>query len=118
MYGFVTTFLMFMVAMVIITIGEMIFVPVAQALAAKFAPEEMRGRYMAMFGFSWTLPVAVGPLLAGLIMDNYDPNWVWYAAGIVSMIAVVGYLWLHAWVDDSEVEQPDIESLATATAYE
>jgi MFS family permease len=114
MYGFVTTFLMFMVAMVIITIGEMIFVPVAQALAAKFAPEEMRGRYMAMFGFSWTLPVAVGPLLAGLIMDNYDPNWVWYAAGIVSAIAVVGYLWLHMWVEDSESEQPDVEPLAAA----
>ena len=55
----------------------------------------MRGRYMAMFGFSWTVPVAVGPFLAGLIMDNYDPNWVWYAAGIVAMVAVGGYLLLH-----------------------
>jgi MFS family permease len=117
MYGFVTTFVLFMLAMVIITIGEMVFVPVAQALAAKFAPENMRGRYMAMFGFSWTLPVAVGPLLAGLIMDNYDPNWVWYAAGIVATIAVMGYLWLHVWVGEHEAQKVDIESLA-APAYE
>ena len=117
MYGFVTTFMMFMLAMVIITIGEMVFVPVAQALAAKFAPENMRGRYMAMFSFSWTLPVAIGPLLAGLIMDNYDPNWVWYAAGILATIAVFGYLWLHAWVDEHEEPKTEIEPIV-APVYE
>lgn len=95
MYGFVATFALFIVAMVIITIGEMIAVPVAQALAAQFAPEEMRGRYMAIFEVGWLIPTATGPLLAGLIMDNYDPNWVWYTSGIVGTIAVGGYLLLH-----------------------
>jgi MFS family permease len=65
-----------------------------------------------MFGFSWTLPVAVGPLLAGLIMDNYNPNWVWYAAGIVATIAVFGYLWLHVWVDEREKGTVDLEPIA------
>ena len=118
MYGFVTTFIMFILAMVIITLGEMVFVPVAQALAAKFAPENMRGRYMAMFGFSWTLPVAVGPLLAGLIMDNYDPNWVWYASGIVAIVAVAGYLWLHVWVDEKAEQSAELEPLAAASVSE
>lgn len=117
MYGFVVTYFMFIVAMVIITIGEMIIVPVAQALASRFAPENMRGRYMAMFGFSWTLPVAVGPLLAGLIMDNYNPNWVWYAAGIVAAVAVVGYLWLHVWVDD-QAEPVNAETQPAPPAYD
>jgi MFS family permease len=95
MYGFVATFALFIVAMVIITIGEMIAVPVAQALVAQFAPEEMRGRYMAIFGVGWLIPTATGPLLAGLIMDNYDPNWVWYASGLIGTIAVGGYVLLH-----------------------
>jgi hypothetical protein len=30
----------------------MIVVPVSQAIAANFAPETMRGRYMAIFGLS------------------------------------------------------------------
>jgi MFS family permease len=81
--------------MVIITIGEMVIVPVSQAIAARFAPEDMRGRYLAMFGFSYSIPFAIGPLLAGLIMDNYDPRWVWYASGILGSIGVIGYLWLH-----------------------
>ena len=40
-------------------------------------------------------PSTVGAAAAGLILDNYDPNWVWYSAGIVSAVAVIGYLWLH-----------------------
>ncbi len=95
MYGFVSTYSLFILAMAIITIGEMLVAPVGQALVANLAPEEMRGRYMAMFGFSWTIPFALGPLAAGLVMDNYNPNWVWYASGLVSMMAIGGYLFLH-----------------------
>ncbi|MEW6567911.1 MAG: MFS transporter [Chloroflexota bacterium] len=95
MYGFVSTYGLFLLAMVIITIGEMLVAPVSQALVAKFAPEDMRGRYMAVFGFSWGIPFAVGPLLAGLILDNLDPRWLWYAAGLVGLLAVSGFLSLH-----------------------
>lgn len=94
-YGFVSAYVLFMLAMVIITIGEMFVAPVGQALVANFAPEDMRGRYMAMYGFSWTIPTAFGPWAAGLIMDNYNPNWVWYACGLISIIAILGYLFLH-----------------------
>ncbi len=103
MYGFVSTTAMFVLAMVILTIGEMLIAPVSQALVAKFSPEEMRGRYMAIFGISWMIPFAVGPYLAGLIMDNMDPRWVWYAAGIVGMVAVMGFLWLHRKTTESLV---------------
>lgn len=95
LYGFVSAYVMFLVAMVVITIGEMLISPVSQALVARFAPEDMRGRYMAVFGFSWTLPFAAGPLLAGLIMDNLDPRYLWYSAGIVGLLAVAGFLSLY-----------------------
>lgn len=109
MYGFVTSFVMFMLAMGIITIGEMIITPIGQALVAKFAPADKRGRYMAMYGFSWAIPNAVGPLLAGLIMDNADPNWVWYSAGIAAAVAVMGYVLLHLGIKhrfENEVDLP------------
>ena len=96
MYGFVTTYMLFIVAILLITIGEMIVVPVGQVLAAKFAPEDMRGRYMAFFGLSWAIPSTIGPWAAGLIMDNYNPDWVWYACGIISSVAIMGFLVLEA----------------------
>jgi MFS family permease len=95
LYGFVSTFWLFAVAMAILTVGEMITVPIANAVVANFSPEDMRGRYNFVYGNSWGISFAVGPYLAGLIMDNYDPNLLWYACGIVGMIAVIGFLALH-----------------------
>jgi MFS family permease len=95
MYGFVSTYLLFVVAILIITVGEMIVMPVGQALVAHFAPEDKRGRYMAFYSLSWTIPASVGPWAAGLVMDNYNPNWVWYAAGIISGVAAAGFYTLH-----------------------
>jgi MFS family permease len=95
MYGFVATTIFFVIAMVIITIGEMLVTPTGQAIVAKLSPEDMRGRYMAVYGFSWIIPTAVGPLAAGLIMDNYNPNWVWYASGISMMLSAAIFAWLQ-----------------------
>ncbi len=95
MYGFVSTYAMFIAAMVIITVGEMLTAPTGQALVARFAPEDMRGRYMAVYGFSWVIPFTVGPLLAGLIMDNADPRWVWYAAGLIGLAAAGAFALLQ-----------------------
>jgi MFS family permease len=95
LYGFVNTFFLFAVAMVILTIGEMVAIPVANAMVASFAPEEMRGRYSFVYGNSWGISFAVGPYLAGLILDNYNPNWLWYACGLIGLIALLGFLGLH-----------------------
>jgi MFS family permease len=95
MYGFVSAYALFILAMVLITVGEMIVMPISQALAANFAPEDMRGRYMAVFSLAWMLPSAFGTAAAGLIIDYFNPNWVWYAAGIICTLAVSGFLLLH-----------------------
>jgi MFS family permease len=95
MYGYVSLYVLFLVAMAIITIGEMLVTPVSESIVAGLAPEEMRGRYMAVYGFSWLLPFAIGPFLAGLIMDNYDPRWVWYSAGIIGVLSAATYFGLE-----------------------
>ncbi len=91
MYGFTSTYAMFMLAMVVITIGEMLVAPVGQALVAEFAPDDMRGRYMAFFGYSWAIPFAFAPTLAGLLMDYGNPNWVWYLSGIIGLVSTAMY---------------------------
>jgi MFS family permease len=95
MYGFVSAYVMFLIAMVILTIGEMLIAPVSQALTAQMAPEDMRGRYMAVFSISWSIPFAIGPLLAGLVLDNTNPDYLWYLAGIIGFMAVFSFLWLN-----------------------
>jgi MFS family permease len=97
MLGFVASYAWFVVSDVLITIGEMISVPVSQALAAQFAPEDMRGRYLAFFGLAWTIPSAIGPWAGGIILDNYNPNWLWYACALLCGLGAVGFGVLHRW---------------------
>lgn len=99
MFGFVEGILMFALAMAILTIGEMVIDPMSQSLAAKFAPPDMRARYMAALNFSVAISNLVTPYLAGLVIDNYNPHWIWYTCGIVGGVAVLGYLWLYFRTD-------------------
>ena len=95
LYGAVAGYPLFVVARLAIATGEMVWMPTGQALATRFAPEHMRGRYMAYFGLTFGIAMAVSPMLGGLIMDNLDPRWLWYAAGLVSALSVLGFWWLH-----------------------
>ena len=78
MFGVVSAYWLFVAAVVIITIGEMIVIPTSQALAASFARVDMRGRYMAAYGLCISVPAAIGPAAAGIVLDNYNPNLLWY----------------------------------------
>ena len=95
LFGIVTTYVLFALNIVIITIGEMIVVPTSQALVAGFAPEKMRGRYMAVAGLSWAIPSTIGPGAAGYILDNYNPNLLWYLGGVLCGLSVLAYYFLH-----------------------
>lgn len=119
MYGFVGTYPLFMLAMVIITIGEMLFAPVGQALVATLSPEDMRGRYMAAYGFAWIIPSALGITLAGLIMDNFNPDLVWFAAAIVGTISAAVYYWMHRTEPDTKVQLDEVgQQMASVRAEE
>jgi len=106
MFGFVSVYWLFTVAVVIITIGEMVIMPTASALAANFAPEDMRGRYMAIFGLSWAIPATIGPTAAGLILDNYNPNLLWYVGAGICAVSVAGFYGLHLWLGRRERFNP------------
>ena len=95
LFGIVSAYWLFVLNIVIITIGEMIIMPTSQALAANFAPENMRGRYMAVFGLTWGIPSIFGPGLAGVILDNMNPNLLWYIAGFLCAVAAFSYYALH-----------------------
>ena len=111
MFGFIKPLWLFIVAVLIITVGEMIVVPTGQALVARFAPEDMRGRYMATYGLAWTIPQTIGPTAAGVILDNYNPNWVWYLGGIISAIAIFGFILLHRHISLSQSSNRETESI-------
>ena len=106
MFGLIDQYWLFVLAVVIITVGEMIIVPTSQTLAANFAPEDMRGRYMGIFGVTWMIPATIGPGAAGVILDNYNPNLLWYIGGALCGVSALAYYALHLRLGHQERFQP------------
>lgn len=116
MFGFVGQYWLFVLAIMIITFGEMIVVPTSQTLAANFAPEEMRGRYMGVFGMTWMIPATIGPGLAGIILDNFDPNLLWYIGGVLCAISALAFFGLHLKLGKQERFSPAPDEAEVAAA--
>jgi MFS family permease len=108
MYGFVSGLALFIAAMVVITIGEMVVAPFQQSLVASFAPEDMRGRYMAVSGLTWGIAFMIGPYFAGLVLDSPNPNLLWYVSGFIGILATIGFLVLN------KVHQVDADDIPIA----
>ncbi len=102
MFGFVHQYWLFVAAIVVITIGEMFVVPTSQFIATNFAPEDMRGRYMGVFGMTWMIPATIGPGLAGVIIDNYNPNLLWYIGGVLCGVSALAFVALHGRLGKQE----------------
>lgn len=115
MIGFVQGVLYFMICITLITIGEMITFPTNRVIATNFAPAEMRGRYMAIYDLGWAIPATVGPAAAGLILDNYDPDLLWYWGGLLCVISAIGFYDLHLWLGQQRRFAPE-PAKAEATA--
>jgi len=116
MFGLVSAYWLFVLAIVIVTVGEMLVVPTSQTLVSNFAPEEMRGRYMGVFGMTWSIPGIIAPGLAGLILDNYNPNLLWYIGGVLCAVSALGYFALQVRLGKQERFAPSPEEEPVASA--
>jgi len=114
MIGVISAYSLFILAIVVITMGEMIIMPTSQALAANFAPAEFRGRYMAVYGLCWAIPSMFGPGAAGYILDNFNPNLLWYIGGAMCIVSALCFYALHLrlgsqkrFADKTKEERPE-----------
>ena len=65
------------VTVVIWTIGEIVYAPVASAYVADIAPVHLRGRYQGAWGLTWGVAFMLGPGIgAALFAWNGDAFWL------------------------------------------
>lgn len=107
--AYFNTYLLFVLSMVIITIGEFLASPTASAYVADAAPVDMRGRYMAAFGLSFGITFGLGPVIGGWLNDNLGPQAMWQGAMIFGFLSTAGFALLGRW------EKPRVEALAPAS---
>lgn len=94
MTAFVDSFPLFVLSVTIWSVGEMVYVPVLQAHVANHAPIDMRARYLGVIGLTWTFGMGLGPLLAGIIMDYGNPEYIWYGCFVIGSLAALVFLWM------------------------
>ena len=93
--GWVASFTWVLVAMVVITMGEITFSPVATSVVGELAPQDQRGRYMGFFGWGETLGMSLAPLAGGILLDVFpaNPISVWGPIAVLAFVAAFGFYW-------------------------
>ena len=81
----------FWLAMVVMTMGELVVVPRASAHAANLAPVDKRGRYMSLYGLSWNVAAGISPVLGGFLSDQIGPRSPWLVGVLIGMLAVLAF---------------------------
>lgn len=95
-FGWAEGFVLTIIAMVVITIGEIIHAPISLAIVGELAPAKYSGRYMGVFGLTQILGIAIGPLLGGILLDAFptEPFAIWGIIAMFGALAASGYyLW-------------------------
>lgn len=94
-------------------LGETLWAPLAPAIVNDLAREDMRGRYNALQGMTWTVGSIVGPASAGMLIGHgLSQAWVVCVVGGTALAAVL-FLDLRRHLTDAQDGRP---APAAATA--
>ncbi|MEG0261084.1 MAG: MFS transporter [Lysinibacillus sp.] len=81
--AFADDFKMFAAAMIVLTFGEMFYTPVMPTIANQLAPEGKQGFYQGIINSAATGGRMIGPLVGGIVVDQYG------MVALVSILVVV-----------------------------
>jgi MFS family permease len=90
-----TGFWGFWLAMVFMTLGELLVVPLSSAYAANLAPIDKRGRYMSLYGLTWHVALGISPVLGGFLSDTINPRAPWWTGVVLGTAAVAAFWWMN-----------------------
>ncbi|MGK0553749.1 MDR family MFS transporter [Macrococcus capreoli] len=101
--SFAQDFTMFVVGMVILTIGEMFVWPAVSTIANELAPEGRTGVYQGIVNSTATLGRAIGPVLGGMIVDMYNMQFMFYT--MIGFVCI-GFIFLSIY--DKRIKTPSV----------
>ncbi len=99
-FGWLRAYPALLGAMVVVTLGEMVYAPNTLAVTADLAPPGRRGRYLGAFGLAETLGWSLGAFVGGALLDAFpvSPLATWGVVGGLGFAAAAGFiLWSRSW---------------------
>ncbi len=92
-----TGFWWFWTSMVVMTLGELVLMPTSSTFVANHAPPDKRGRYMSIYGLSWTISSGAGSLIGGVLNDAFGYRAIWLGGALIGLIGVLIFLALKIY---------------------
>jgi MFS family permease len=84
---------------IVIAIGECAQFIVLGPIVADLAPPHLLGRYMSLYGLSFTAGVALGPAVGGALLAT-SPDAVWWGGALAVALTGAGLLRLGDRIPD------------------
>ena len=86
-------------AAIVIAIAECAQFIVLGPLVAELAPPHLLGRYMSLYGLTFTVGVALGPAVGGALLAT-SPDAVWWGGALVLILTAAGLMRLGDRIPD------------------
>ena len=90
---------------VVLSIGEIFFSPVASSIVSEMAPEAIRGRYMGAWTVMWNGGISVGPLLGGILIGAVGGREAFGTVLVLGLVGAVLFLLLSSSQRLTEITQ-------------
>jgi len=84
---------------IVFAIGECAHIVVLGPLVADMAPAHLLGRYMSLYGLTFTISLALGPAIGGLLLQT-SPDAVWWGGALAAVLAGAVLLRLGGRIPD------------------
>ncbi len=88
---------------IVLTIGEIYYMPFASAWVASRASDANRGQYMALYTIAWAIASVVAPSAGFLIIEQLGFNGLWFILSAIGLLGALGFGLLGKQVEGNAV---------------
>ena len=84
---------------IVFAIGECVHILVLGPLVADMAPAHLLGRYLSLYTLTFSVSLAIGPAIGGLLLQT-SPDAIWWGGALAAMLAGAVLLRLGGRIPD------------------
>jgi MFS family permease len=79
------------VAMIVLTVGEMLSMPITNAVVADRAGTGLVGQYMGVYTLAFSTAFVIGPIVGTAIYQNLGPRLLWLGIGALGTVLALAF---------------------------
>ncbi len=91
-------YLVAVLAIVVLTFGEMLALPITNAIVADRAGRAQMGQYMGLFTLAFSTAFVIGPIVGTAVYQHLGPETLWYGLGCTGIGLAIGFVVLRRFL--------------------